>query len=119
MKSPVLFITDAGHGETPPCPDAIFRRGDVVLLRKSRSLPNLPRELIILVAIPPGFSPDWAQADLLNQPRPLAARKGACDVTYFGVKQGDHQLYIAREKDLTPTGKSVEIGSIRREGVVA
>lgn len=119
MNNPVLFIKDAGHGETPPCPDAIFKCGDVVKVRNTKRLSHFPREAIILVAIPTKFSPDWAQADLLNQPRPVMAQVGSLVVTYLIVKEGDHQLYLAHEKDLTPTGKVVEIGSVKREGAAA
>lgn len=119
MNNPILMVMNAGHGETPPCPDAIFRRGDVVKVRNTKRLLHFPREAIILVAIPPGFSPNWAQADLLNQPRPVMTAVGCNVVTYFLVEEGNHQLYLAREKDLTPTGKSVEIGTVRREGAAA
>jgi hypothetical protein len=120
MNNPILLIKDAGHGETPPCPDAIFRRGDVVKVRDTPRLASFPREAVVAVAIPPDFSSDWALADLLGEPRPLMIYDpGASDVRYILVNEGDRRPYIAREKDLTPTGKSVEIGSIRREGAVA
>lgn len=119
MNNPILFIKDAGHGETPPCPDAIFKRGDVVKVRNSKALAHFPREAIVLVAIPPAFSPDWALADLLGEARPAMASVGRSVVTYVLCKEGDPKPYLALEKDLTPTGKTVEIGSIKREGAAA
>lgn len=46
------------RGETPPCPEAKFKRGDVVKVRRNQAVGHFPPELIVLVAIPPGFSPD-------------------------------------------------------------
>lgn len=120
MNNPILFIKDAGHGETPPCPDALFQRGNVVLVRRTKRLTHVPREAIIAVAIPPGFSADYALADLVGEPRPLMINHlGERSVTYILVVEGDRRPYHVREKDLTPTGKTVEIGSIKREGAAA
>lgn len=119
MNNPILFIKDAGHGETPPCPDAIFKRGDVVKVRNTKALAHFPREAIIAGAIPPGFSPDWALADLVGEARPALAQVGARKVTYILVVEGGTKVWLAREKNLTPTGKTVEIGSVWREGAAA
>jgi hypothetical protein len=124
MNNPILFIKDAGHGETPSCPDAIFKRGDVVLVRRCKRLEHVPLEMIVVAAIPSLFPPVWVLADLLCVPRKPDPRPVTfCDVTYFLAKVSDPEAYLdaylLREKDLTPTGKSVEIGSIKREGAVA
>lgn len=119
MNNPILFIKDAGHGVTPPCPDAIFKRGEVVKVRNTRALAHFPREAIVAGVIPPGFSPDWALADLVGEARPALAQVGARKVTYILVVEGDTKVWLAREKNLTPTGKTVEIGSVKREGAAA
>jgi hypothetical protein len=119
MNNPILFVKDAGRGETPPCPDAIFKRGDVVKVRNTTALAHFPREAIVASVIPPGFSPNWALADLVGEARPAMARVGARKVTYIFVVEGGAKVWRAREKDLTPTGKTVEIGSVKREGVAA
>ena len=104
------------RGETPSCSDAKFKRGDVVKVRNTKALQRFPREAIVAVAIPPGFSPDHALADLVGEPRPLLAQVGARRVTYILVREGDPKPYLARERDLLPSGKEpVEIETVTRE----
>lgn len=118
------FLIGGGHiqrilgprGETPPCPAAKFKRGDVVIVRSLRALEHFPREAIVAVAIPPGFSPDHALADLVGEPRPLLAQVGSRVITYILVRENDTKPYLVRERDLLPSGKEpVEIGTCRRE----
>jgi hypothetical protein len=115
--NPILLVTNAGRGETPPCEGAIFKRGDVVTLRRRRRLSHLPSEAVVAVAIPPHFPPEYALADLLGEPRPLMITRGLRCISYILVNDGDPKPYHLRERDLLPTGKPpVEIGSIQREG---
>jgi hypothetical protein len=72
---------------------------------------------IIAVAVPPGFPAEYALADLVGEPRPLMVSKDSRVIRYILVRENDPGPYIARERDLLPSGKpSIEIGSIRREG---
>jgi hypothetical protein len=104
------------RGETPPCPQAKFKRGDVVKVRNTKALQHFPREAVVAVAIPPGFSPDYALADLVGEPRPLMEQVGSRVVTYILVRENDPKPYLSRERDLLPSGKPpVEIGQARRE----
>lgn len=103
------------RGTTPDCPQAKFRKGDIVRVRNTAALRHFPREAVVAVAIPPGFSPDHALADLMGESRGLMVQVGARVVTYILVNEGDRTPYLAKEKDLLPTGKSpVEVGSIQR-----
>lgn len=103
------------RGETPPCPAAKFKRGDVVKVRRNRSVGHFPAELIVLVAVPPGFSPDDALADLVGEPRPLMKQVGRRVVTYILCQEGSPKVYSCRERDLLPSGKEpVEIGTVSR-----
>jgi hypothetical protein len=107
-------ITGA-RGETPPCPEARFKRGDVVKVRRTRAVGHFPPELIVLVAVPPGFSPDDAMADLVGEPRPLMKQVGRRAVTYILCQEGSPKVYSCRERDLLPSGKEpVEIGTVSR-----
>jgi hypothetical protein len=104
------------RGETPPCPQAKFKRGDVVKVRNSKRLAHFPREAIVAVAIPPGFSPDDALADLVGEPRQLMKQVGRRAITYILVNDGDRTPYLIRETDLLPSGKEpIEIGSVSRD----
>ena len=108
-----LLILNRGRGETPPCEAAKFKRGDVVKVRRNKAVGHFPEELIVLVAIPPGFSPDDALADLLGKPRPVMTQVGRSSITYILCREGDQTPYKCCEKDLLPSGKpAVEIGSI-------
>lgn len=103
------------RGKTPPCPNAKFKRGDVVKIARRKELGLFPSELIVLVAIPPGFSPDDALCDLLNEPRAFMKRKGKRAITYLLCQEGDTTPYWCREKYLSASGKEpVEIGSVMK-----
>lgn len=120
MNNPILLVQHAGYGETPECPEASFKRGDVVKVSRRQGMAQFPREAIIAVAVPRGFSPDWALADLVGEPRPAMAQVGARVVTYILVAEGDGTPYLARERDIRASGKPpVEIGSIKRAGSAA
>jgi len=103
------------RGETPPCPEAKFKRGDIVKVRRNRSVEHFPTEMIVLVAIPRGFSPDDAMADLLGEPRPLMKRVGSRSITYIlYCEEGGVHGHLA-ERHLISSGKEpVEIGTISR-----
>ena len=103
------------RGETPPCPEAKFKRGDVVKVRRNQAVRHFPAELIVLVAVPPGFSPDDAMADLVGEPRPLMKQVGRRVVAYILCQEGSPKVYSCRERDLLPSGKEpVEIGTVSR-----
>lgn len=109
-----VYRIEGKRGETPSCPEARFSRGDVVKARRNKRVGHFPAELVVLVAIPPGFSPDDAVADLIGKPRPLMKRVGKRGITYILAREGDTTVYYCGEKDLLPSGKEpVEIGSIR------
>ena len=101
------------RGKTPPCPEAKFKRGDVVNVRRNLAVGHFPAEMIVLVAIPPGFSPDDAMADLLGNPRPLMKQVGSRRITYIVYgEEGGIYGHLA-ERHLLPSGKEPrEIGMI-------
>lgn len=115
MGTPILMPTNAGRGETPPCPDAKFARGDVVNVRKREHLAGLPREMVVLVAVPPGFPGEYALADMLGEPRPLMIEQPCRAVSYILCREGDTTPYHIREADLLATGEKIEVGTISRE----
>ena len=101
------------RGETPPCPRAKFKRGDVVRIRRNRTVGHFPPELVVLIAVPPGFSPDDALADLVGNPRPLMKQVGRRKITYILCREGDTAAYLCAEADMLPSGKEPrEIGAI-------
>ncbi len=115
MSNPPLLVLNAGRGETPAVPGAMFKRGDIVKVRRTRALAAFPTHAVVAVAIPAGFSPDWALADLVGEPRPAMAQVGARGITYILVNEDDPKPYLARERDLLASGEPpVEIGSVRR-----
>ena len=107
MSNPILRVIDAGRGTTPEVPDAKFERGDVVRWKRL--------EMIVAVAVPPGFAPEYALADLLGEARPLMVTRGSRTITYILVRENDPRPYLAKERDMRLAGKvRVEIGSIGR-----
>lgn len=116
MNNPILLVHDAGYGETPPAEGARFKQGDVVKVRKKRSLASFPHEAVVMVAVPPGFPAEYALADLLGERRPLMVTKPSRSVRYILANEGDRTPYLMKESDLLPEAISqVEIGTISRE----
>ena len=110
-----LHLLIGQKGETPPCPEAKFKRGDVVKVRRNQAVGHFPAELVVMVAIPPGFSPDDAMADLVGDPRPFMKQVGRRVVSYILCREGDPAAYTCRERDVLPSGKEpVEIGTVSR-----
>ena len=91
------------RGTTPPCPEAVFKVNDVVRVRRLNHLKHLPELGAIAAVIPPGFSPDWAWADLCGRPRPLLAQVGTKHVSYIVGFEGDPRPHLLREKYLRPS----------------
>ena len=112
-----VFWLQGQRGETPPCPEAKFAKGDKVHVRKTKAVAHFPREAIVFGIVPSGFPTNWALADLLGEPRSLMEEHpvGKKVVRYIIGNEGDTTPYLAREGDLIATGEKVEIGSIRRE----
>jgi hypothetical protein len=92
-------------GTTPECPEAKFKRLDVVRVRRLKHLKHLPDKGAVVTVIPPHFSPDWAWADTLGKPRPLMCQVGARVVTYIVAFEGDPKPHLLREAYLAPTNE--------------
>jgi hypothetical protein len=114
----VIEIKDAGRGSTPECPDAKFKPGDIVKVRRTRALASFPPEMVVLVAIPAGFPADYALADLVGEPRPLMIRSPRRCTTYILCEADKEPAtpYVARESDLLTSDKpGFEIGKVSRQ----
>lgn len=106
MGNSVLLVKDAGHGETPPCPNATFKPGDVVKWK------GMGDGYIVAVAVPPGFPAEYALADLTKTARPLMITKPSRTIHYIMVREGDPRPYLGRQNNLKATGKTVDLGSV-------
>jgi hypothetical protein len=99
------------RGTTPECPEAKFKKRDVVRVRRLKHLKHLPVMGAVAAVVPPGFSPDWAWADLCGKPRALMCRVPARGVTYIVAFEGDPTPHLLREAYLLPTSEPpAEIG---------
>jgi hypothetical protein len=103
MPNPVLLVQNAGYGETPPCPQALFRARSVVRLRRRKHLAHLPEKGAVAAVVPPGFPADYALADLRKEPRPLMVTRERRAVTYIVLFEGNPTPHLLRESDLLPT----------------
>lgn len=101
--NPVLMVLNAGHGTTPACPEARFKAGDIVKVRRLKFLTKGGQLGCIAVVVPPRVSPDHAIADARGEPRPLLATVPRRDVTYIVGFEGDQRPWLMREKYLLPT----------------
>jgi hypothetical protein len=94
------------RGTTPSHLAAKFKVNETALIRKRKHLGELRGRLCAIAAvIPPGFSPDWALADLRGAPRPLMCQVGARDVTYLVGFENDRRPWLIHERDLLPSGE--------------
>ncbi len=100
---PVLMVTNAGRGKTPPCPDAKFKRGDMVRRRKLKWLAHLPEICAIVAPVPPGFPPEYALADISGRPRPLMVSTESRALRYIVAFEGDETPHLLPERVLLPT----------------
>lgn len=107
------------HGTTPLHPDARFKKGDVVRVRRLKHLKDLPERGAVAAVVPPGFSPDWAWDDLCGRPRRLMHQVPSRSIKCIVAFEGSLTPHLIRERDLLPTDEApVEI-SFAAEGDVA
>jgi ATP sulfurylase len=66
----------------------------------------LPERGVVVVAVPPGFSPDWAMDDWWQQPRRLMCQVGKRGITYIVAFEGMTKPHLFHEKVLLPTGET-------------
>ena len=105
MSDGIVLLIGAGrieritgaYGTTPDCPDAKFHAREVVLLRRMKHLAGLPDKCAIIIAIPPGFSPDHAWDDYCGRPRRLMCTVPARHVTYLVAFEGKPTPMLIRE----------------------
>ena len=96
------------RGETPPCPEAKWQKGDVVEARKLRGLRIAGQRGAVAAVVPPGFSPDWAFADLKGEPRPFMHQVPLRVVSYILAMEGGGAALV-RERYLRGTGERAEV----------
>ena len=102
---PIVQVLDAGRGETPACPEAKFKPGDVVKVRRFKHLMEYPEIAAVAVVVPPGFPAEYALADAHGKPRPLMITKPRRCVSYICGFQGDTAPVLFDEKYLRPSGE--------------
>jgi hypothetical protein len=88
------------RGITPDCPEALFKINDTVRVRRLKHLKDLPEIGAVAAVVPPGFSPDWAWADLCGRPRPLMHQVPSRHISYIVAFEGDRKPHLLREKYL-------------------
>lgn len=104
MSNPTILVMNAGRGETPPCPQAKFRPGNMVRTRKLKWLREAAgRTGSIAAVVPPGFPPEYAIADAAGRARPLMISQERSFVQYIVAFAGDGRPWLIREKALLPT----------------
>ena len=100
-----VTVLTGPQGVTPDCPEALFRKNQVVRVRRLKHLRDLPELAVIVACVPPGFSPDWAWADVLGKPRPLMCQVPARHVQYLIAFAGNPTPVLMREKNLLPSNE--------------
>lgn len=99
MGNPILLVTNAGHGETPDCPEAEFEVGEVVIYRGER-------DCVVAAIVPPGFPPEYALADAQGKARPLMISECSRFPRYIVGRQNDRRPYLAFAAQLKSQGEA-------------
>jgi hypothetical protein len=73
MANPIVFINNAGHGETPIPPEALLKPGDELNVHNSNDGSHRPAKVIAVC--PVGTSVEYAIADQTGEARPLMISK--------------------------------------------
>ena len=96
-KNPILFVQNAGLGETPIPSDALVKVGDVLNIHDANT--GEQKEAKIIAIVPKNTPPEYAIADQAEpkQPRPLMVREGYRQTAYI-IKMGDEQLTVLQNK---------------------
>lgn len=104
-----LLIHHAGYGSTPPCPQAKFKIGNVVRIRRHKAR-GVPQTGAVAVVVPPGIPAEYALADATGKPRPLMVTKESRSVRYIVAFADNPTPYLFGESALIATAeKDVEI----------
>ena len=103
MSNPILMVEHGGYGATPECPQALFKPGDVVKVRRLKFLKHLPEIAAVAIVVPPGFPAEYALADAKGGPRPLMITRTRRYVQYIVAFDGDQTPYLIREKFMKPS----------------
>lgn len=111
--NPILLVTDAGHGETPACPEAKFAVNDLVTVAGNPLIPPAPTPAVVVSVVPPGFPPEYALADAAGQARPLQISKPLGHITYILGVEGDRRPHLVHEHQLAATGERCDPENIQ------
>ena len=105
MGNLILQVLHNGYGTTPECPEAKFKPGDVVRVRRLKHLRHLPARAAIAIVVPVGFPAEYALADAHGRPRPLMTTQPRRYVSYIVGFDGDPAPHLLAERDLLPSGE--------------
>ena len=93
------------RGTTPECPEAKFKKRDVVRVRRLKHLNHLPEMGAVVAVVPPGFSPDHAWDDLHGRPRRLMYQAPSRHIMYILAFANGTAPNLLREAYLLPTNE--------------
>ena len=105
----ILLVLDAGHGETPVYPGALYRVGDVVRVRRLKHLRALPAVGVVAVVVPPDWPPEYALADATGNPRPLIISQPHRTLSYLVGFEGQPRAVHLRQTELRRTGNVAKV----------
>lgn len=105
MSGNPLLVVHGGYGTTPPCPEARYKVGDVVKVRRLKHLRHLPEIAAVAVVVPPGTPAEYAIADAAGRPRPLMVTAPKRVISYVVGFDCDPVPCLLCERDLLPSGE--------------
>lgn len=97
-----LLINHAGYGSTPECPQAKFKPGNIVKVRRHKAR-GVPQLACVAIVVPPNFPAEYALADFHKKPRPLMITGAKRFVQYIVGFDGIEQPHLFAEHALIAT----------------
>lgn len=96
MANPILFVQNAGFGETPVPADAVLQPGATMVINDEND--GSKSDAVVLAVVPRGGIIEYAIADQNKQPRPLAVSDNESGETLYVVEHLGRKLYIPQRQ---------------------
>lgn len=94
--NPILFVQNAGFGETPVPKNALLQPGATLVINDEND--GSKSDAVVLAVVPKGGCIEYAIADQNKQPRPLVVSDNNSGETLYVVEHGGRRLYIPQSQ---------------------
>lgn len=108
MGNPILFVNNAGHGETPVPANALLKLGDTLNVHNSDA--GCQHEATVIAICPVGTPVEYAIADQRGKPRPLMITKPRHRETLYILDVGGQHAHVLHSAIARGLNRAQEAG---------